>query len=267
MQMNSLNECVRSLSPTKRQELSRLITRHRPNPVDVFHLAGMVPDAWQKSVLLDTSSRSLLNCSRQSGKSTVAAVLAVYEAVFHPPALILLLSPSLRQSGLLFKAALDLYRRLPNPPRTIGDSAARLELKNGSQIISLPGAENTVRGYSSVRLLIVDEAAHVADDLYWSIRPMLAISGGRFIGLSTPFGKRGWFFDSWISAEDWTRHSVTCYEVPRISAAFIERERKDMPRMKFESEYLCQFHTAESCVFDDNDIQRALDPSVVPLFG
>lgn len=46
------------------------------------------------------------------------------------------------------------------------ESALRLELQNGSRIISLPGKEQTVRGFSGVRLLAIDEAARVPDELY-----------------------------------------------------------------------------------------------------
>ena len=43
--------------------------------------------------------------------------------------------------------------------------------------------EGTIRGYSGVSLLIIDEAAWVPDDHYASVRPMLAVSGGIFPAL------------------------------------------------------------------------------------
>jgi hypothetical protein len=87
------------------------------------------------------------------------------------------------------------YGALVEPVASRGESALRLELENHSRIISLPGQEQTVRGYAGVSLLIVDEAARVPDDLYFAVRPMLAVSNGRLIALSTPFGKRGWFYE------------------------------------------------------------------------
>jgi hypothetical protein len=266
MMTNSLLDSVKSWSPSKKAEISRLLTLNRPKATDLFHIGGMVPDRWQTRVLEDTSPRSLLLCSRQAGKSTVAAVLALYEAVCRPPSLVLLLSPSQRQSFELFKKVVDVYRQLPNPPKAIGDSAAKLELKNGSRILSLPGAEQTIRGYSSVNLLIVDEASRVPDDFYFAVRPMLAVSGGRFIGMSTPWGRRGWFYDAWISDEAWVRHTVTAFEVPRIPAAFLEAERRSMPKAWFNAEYLCEFSDARDACFRDEDIQRAMDPTVIPMF-
>ena len=69
----------------------------------------------------------------------------------------------------------------------------QLKLANGSRILCLPGKEETVRCFSP-SLLIIDEASRVPDDLYRSVRPMLAVSKGRLIALSTYFGQRGWFF-------------------------------------------------------------------------
>jgi hypothetical protein len=226
----------------------------------------MVPDSWQSKVLLSSAQRTLLLCSRQAGKSTVSATLALFEAVCRPPALVLLLSPSLRQSAELFRKVLDLYRALPNPPRTIGESVLKMELVNGSRIVSLPGTEETVRGYSAVRLLVVDEASRVPDELYFSVKPMLAVSGGRLLALSTPHGKRGWFYEAWQSDEPWQRHTVTAYEVPRIPRQFLEEERRSMPAAWFAAEYLCQFTDAQDGVFRDGDIQRALDDEIEPLF-
>jgi hypothetical protein len=56
-----------------------------------------------------------------------------------------------------------------------------LTLSNGARIIALPGKEETIRGFSGVTLLVIDEAARVLDDLYQACRPMLAVSGGRII--------------------------------------------------------------------------------------
>jgi phage terminase large subunit-like protein len=63
---------------------------------------GLEPDPWQRDLLRSTSDRVLLNCSRQSGKSTMTAVIALHRALYHPGSLILCLAPALRQSQELF---------------------------------------------------------------------------------------------------------------------------------------------------------------------
>lgn len=182
------------------EQLQGLVSIRRteigPKPLSALELAlqvGIQPDPWQTEVLTSDARRILLNCSRQSGKSTVTALLAVHTAHFQPESLVLLLSPGQRQSQELFKKALDIHRSFADSVDTHAESALRLELKNGSRILALPGKEETVRGYSGVRLLAIDEAARVPSDLYLSIRPMLAVSGGRLIALSTPYGTRGWW--------------------------------------------------------------------------
>src|SRR5262249_46209279 len=116
---------------------------------------------------------------------------------YSPGALVLLCSPSLRQSGELFRKVLHLFEALQRPVAVRTTSALQLELVNGSRILSLPAQEETIRGYSGVNLLLIDEAARVPDALYRSVRPMLAVSQGRLVALSTPYGKRGWFYEEW----------------------------------------------------------------------
>ena len=236
-----------------------------PAPIDAVKMVrdfGLEPDPWQADVLHSTAPRILLNCCRQSGKSTVTAFLAVHTAHYQPKSLVLLLSPTLRQSGELFKKALDIHRSLIDPIATEAESALRLELKNGSRIISLPGKEMTVRGYSGVQLLAVDEAARVPDELYYSIRPMLAVSGGRLMGLSTPFGTRGWWYDSWKSSESWERYKVPAANCPRIASEFLEEERRVLGEWWFGQEYDCEFLDAETQPFGREDVDRAFEEEV-----
>jgi hypothetical protein len=167
-------------TPASRRRLARLETLRR-DPRHLFRLAGLTPDPWQSDVYCSATTARFLNlCSRQAGKSLVAAALALKTAVLSPGSLTLLLSPSLRQSAELFRKVLDLYRRAGRPVRPLRELALTLELVNGSRVVSLPESESTVRGYSDVALLVVDEAARVSDDLYRAVRPMLAVSGGRF---------------------------------------------------------------------------------------
>ena len=214
-------------------------------------------DPWQAEVLRSGSDRIVLNCCRQSGKSTISGLLALHTAIYSPGSLILLLSPSLRQSSELFQVVRRFYGPIAEayPPRR--ESALRLELRNGSRIVSLPGKEDTVRGYAGVALLIVDEASRVPDDLFHAISPMLAVSSGRLVLLSTPFGKRGFFFNAWDTGEDWHKIRITADQCPRISKEFLARERKSMPRWFYAQEYECSFEESQAAVFDWDTIEDA----------
>ena len=236
------------------------------DPSLLMRRTGLAPDPWQERVLRSGAARTLLNCSRQSGKSTVSAALALHEALYRPPALVLLLSPSLRQSVELFRTVMRFYRAIDGAPTPAEESALRVELPNCSRVVSLPGSEGTVRGFAGVRLIVIDEAARVEDDLYRAVRPMLAVSGGRLIAMSTPFGKRGWYFEEWDRGEGWDRVRVPATECPRISPSFLAEERAHLGEWWFRQEYLCEFEESVASVFRHEDIAAMFSPDVKPLF-
>src|SRR5215204_2323849 len=219
---------------------------------------GIVPDAWQKDFLRSSAERVLLNCSRQSGKSTMSAVIALHCALYHPGSLVLCLAPALRQSQELFAKIAGFYRDLDRPVPPQGERKLSLELENDSRIITLPGSEKTIRGFSGAALLLVDEASRVDDALYFAIRPMLAVSGGSLMMLSTPFGKRGVFYDEWTGGEGWERYEVPASECPRIPAEFLEEERATLPPWVYRQEYECSFEETEDQVFTSDMIDKAV---------
>jgi Terminase large subunit, T4likevirus-type, N-terminal len=235
-----------------------------PDPVTLAARCGLQLDPWQREALASTAPRCLWNASRQSGKSTIAALLGLHTALVRPRALVLMVSPSLRQSSELFRKCLYFYRALERPIPAQAETSLRLELDNGSRIISLPGSEATIRGYSAVTLLLLDEAARIEDTLYSSLRPMLAVSGGRLVALSTPHGTRGWWFEAWRGEESWERYEVPATMCPRISAAFLAEEQRTMGQWWFEQEYECRFSDAETQPFGREDVERCFREEVEP---
>src|ERR671910_3674442 len=229
--------------------------------------AGLDPDSWQRDLLESSSDRVLLNCCRQSGKSTMSGVVALHQALYHPGSLILCLAPALRQSQELFGKVISFYRGLDRPILAHAERKLSLELENGSRIVTLPGTEKTIRGFSGAALLIVDEASRVADELYFAVRPMLAVSGGSLMMLSTPYGKRGIFFEEWSQGHGWERYEVPAPECPRIPASFLEEEKRALPARVYRQEYECSFEDTEDQVFSYENVAGALDPDVTPLFG
>jgi hypothetical protein len=251
-----------------RAAIKERLELERSDPCLMAQRAGIVPDAWQSDLLRSDAKQMVLNCSRQSGKSTISAVLAVHEAIYTPGSLTLLLAPSLRQSQELFRKVKDIFVALQSPytPQIGEESNLRLELDNGSRIVALPGTEATVRGFSNVALLICDESATCEDSLFFSIRPMLAVSGGKIVLLSTPRGKRGFFHDVWTTGgADWNRTRITANQCPRISPEWLLKEKESMPDFWFKQEFLCEFVESEDSVFNFDDIHAAIDPNVKPL--
>ncbi len=255
MTIGYLQRAAAHFEPPERHEADELMVA-----------AGLTPDPWQADLMRARPDRALLLCSRQAGKSMTVAAIALEQALSHPGSTTLLVSPSQRQSAEL----LGKVRSIAMAQRTqVGLeqlSVLSMRLDSGSRIVSLPGKAEVIRGYMA-DLLVLDEAAWIPDRLYESVRPMLAVSGGRLVALSTPFGQRGWFHAAWSGSEAWHRTKVTAHEVPRISPEFLEEERRSLPASVFASEYECQFSDTLESVFGSDDVHDALSDEVQPLFG
>ena len=167
----------------------------------------------------------------------------------------------------------ELFRKVMSFVNAMGDvsidneSALRLELAGGSRIVSLPGTEETIRGYSGVAFLVIDEAARVQDELYVAVRPMLAVSGGRMVALSTPFGRRGWYHREWTEGVGWERVRVTPGDCSRISTDFLAQERASLGQWAYSQEYDCEFVDTDGAAFGHDLVRRALTHDVSPLFA
>jgi hypothetical protein len=234
---------ARRVSPRAAETLTRI----KADPAAVLTLAGMPPDPWQRALVRSRAERVLVLASRQVGKSQTSAAVAVAELLTRSNATVLVTGPSVRQSGECFRKGVDLFDRLGQPLRAVRRGASFLELANGSRLLAVPGNEKTIRGFSAVALVIVDEAARVPDGLLTAVRPMLAVGGGRLMAVSTPFGKRGWFFNEWTGQASWERVRVRADECPT-------------------QEYLCSFEEATDAVFSTDDILAAATDEA-PLFA
>lgn len=240
----------------------------RFDPMHLARAVGPEPHDYQVSLLRSRSKQIILNWARQAGKSTATSILPLHTALYTPKSLTLILSPSDRQSGLLLDKVHEHLGTLGwKPTADETENTRYLKLANGSEVWALPGKEGTIRGFSGVDLLVIDEASKTPDALYYAVRPMLAASGGRLILLSTPFGKRGFFFDVWTGAGEWEKYEVPVAMVPHIDPAFIAQERRELPPDWFAQEYLCQFNEATGAVFAHDLIESLFASDVPSLFG
>ena len=220
------------------------------NPVHFMNKAyGIAADAWQVEVLKAQAKRKILLCGRQTGKSTVCASMALHTALYTDNALVLIVSAVFRQAQETFNKVKGGLAFAKGMCSITYETQTMLKLTNGSRIVCLPGKQDKVRSFSAVTLLIIDEAAHVEDALYKAMRPMLSVSGGELVALSTPFGKRGWFHDAWFGSSRWFRIKTTAYDCPRIDEEFLNEEREEIGDWWFKQEYLCEFVDDASKVF------------------
>ncbi len=232
--------------------------------VEFWRSAGIgEPLPWQVEALRSEAPQQLYNCSRQAGKSQVAAVLAVHKALYTPNSLTLMVSRTLDHSGELFKTAKRVYEAAGRPIAAVSETALSLTLANGSRIVARPGASDvSVRGYTA-DLLLVDEAARVSNELYNSATPVLARRGGRIVALSTPFGSRGWWHDAWHSDEPWERFKVTADELPEDwfkpnKTEYLAREYRRMGEWWYMQEFFCVFMDSATQLFARREVEQVM---------
>jgi len=141
------------------------------------------------------------------------------------------------------------------------DTKLAVRFANGNRFIARPGSEKSARSFSAVTLLLEDEAARVADALYNSVRPMLAVSNGRHVLMSTPFGKQNHFFKIWDEQRDlWEWYEIPAEKCPRITKEFLEEEQRTNPW--FEQEYHCVFMDSEGSIFSSDLFRSLANPAV-----
>jgi hypothetical protein len=285
-QLKTENLMLHPHFPPRRPLLTTAAPRLRDSdPVTLARRLGLDPDETQQLILRSASKRGLLNCTRQWGKSTVSVAKAVHHALTVDGTLVVVASPCLRQSGEWMRKAAEMLRRIDIEKQGDGYNRLSLQLRNGSRIVGLPDADARVRGYSVPSMIVIDEAARVSDELYYlSLRAMLSGNGSIWM-LSTPCGKRGFFYDAWefgrsplaqaagsVAGENvpdgekvpderdrWERFRVTAVDCPRIPRSFIEEQRAVLSANHFRQEHMCEFVGSARHAFDRDFIDDALD--------
>jgi hypothetical protein len=231
------------------------------HPEKVLRVRGLEPDLWQINIAREirTANNILLLCCRQSGKSESDAALALLTVLLRPPALILFLSKAARQAQELLRYKfMPMYEPWRKLAPMVKDNDDEKIFANGSRIVVLPDSEGTVRSYSSVSLIVLDEASRVSDSLFRAVRPMLSISKGRIIGSSTAFGQRGWFYENWKDLRrNWKRFNVIGTNCKRHTKRFLAEERMLHGDRWFAQEYENNFSEAIGSVFSEADITSA----------
>ncbi len=200
-------------------------------------------DDWQKKVL-KTDGNLCLRSGRQVGKSFIISIKAAEYAIKHPKKNIMMISAVERQAQLLFEKTLNYL--LDNYPKYIKKgkdkpTKHKILLNNGSVINCLPTGLTGygIRGYT-VDLLIADEAAFIPEEVWTAVTPMLAITRGNIILLSTPHGREGYFYRCFGDPNFKTFH-VSSEECPRKNDEFLAREKERMTRLQYAQEYLGEF--------------------------
>lgn len=231
-------------------------------------------DEWQKEILAHKGNECI--CSgRQTGKSTIISIKASEFAVKQKNKLILIISVTEDQSIMLLQKCL-LYIEQHYPKLICKGkrrpTKSKIELVNGSVIrtkaVGMSG--QGARGFT-INMLIADEAAFMPEDVWAAVTPMLVTTGGDIILISTPHGKKGFFYDCYHSEQfkTWHINSVDNLTNRPISddwsllqrdkaIGHIAAEKKRMSEREFGQEYEGKFLDDLSQFYPDEVIRKAM---------
>jgi hypothetical protein len=250
-------------------ESSPTLDELRADPCLPMAAAGWDPDPWQGRFLATDHPRQALLCCRRAGKSAASAAKTLGHCLTRPDALALVFSPTLRQSIEYARYVRRYDRALGHPVPVERINLTTVEWANGSRLMSMPDSHEGVVGFTPTRI-VIDEASRVSDILYLSLRPMLAL-GAELELLSTPFGKRGFFFevfDTPARLKLFRSWRVTADDCPRIRSDFLAEERLELGERWYRQEYYLAFNDAVDAVFSQDAIAGAVRPTAeLPWFG
>lgn len=204
--------------------------------------------------LIRRHDRTCLAWGRQCGKDHLTSLYGLYLALTRPRSIVVCVSPSQRQSDLWMERLQSFALSRREVRGSVVDlSQSEISLTNASRVYSLPsGAQGsaTIRGFSRVSLLVVNEAAWVSEDTFQAAQPFLAASGAeaKLVLISTPFGQSGHFWRSWNS-DLFAKSHARSAESPLVPAEFLEKEKATMDSLSFAAEYEAQFLSAQNAYF------------------
>ena len=224
-------------------------------------------DPWQRETLTYDGRYGILDTSRQSGKSSILAVKALWVALTVENALVLLIAEQ-RQSNEDLRKVRELVRGYDKYLRRkyggkltcdlLTENLTSLEFANHSRIVALPANEK-VRGFSAPTLVVIDEAGWVDDEVFVAIDPMMEVSQGQLLIASTPNGTSGFYYREWNNPRYKLRKRVPWWECPRISKESIEQKRMLYGEAYVKQEYECEFLDDISALFTENALKESID--------
>ena len=223
-------------------------------------------DNWQEQVLA-TKSNLVLRSGRQVGKSTIIGLKAAKYALLNSNKLIMVISKTERQAGLLFTKILANIVNIDKTQIKKGKdrpTKQRIRLKNNSTIHCLPAGDTGygIMGFT-IDLLIADEAAFIPEEVWNSIIPALAVTHGCIWLLSTPFIKKGYYYEC-FNDPTFTSFHQSSEECPRRDDIFLAHKKSILTKAQYAQMYLGMFVDELMQFFSDAIIVKACKGKRIP---
>jgi phage terminase large subunit-like protein len=251
-EIEKIEEDIKRLQTKKQEKLASSPTLYAEQ------ILGLKLFPYQIKLLEDKSKRIVACMGRQSGKTTTIAIKAIYFADTNPNTTVLITSPSLRQSMIMFDRIttfINSTHYLHN--KIIRTTRTQIQFENKSRIIALPCSENLLRGYTA-HMVICDEAAFMPEETITQIIfPMLSTTNGYAIFLSTPWGKNHFFYRAFVNPA-YSVHKVKSSECPLIKPEFLTEMKQNMTKEAYLMEYEAEFVEEANSYFSQDLIRSCI---------
>lgn len=205
--------------------------------------------------------------SRQSGKTTMMTIYALWVACFNMDQKIVLVANKESTAKDIFGRVRLAYEELPNwvKPGVIEYGKESMVLANGSRIGISTTTGTAARGMSC-NVLILDELAfiepHIVEEFWKSVYPTISSSKKSKIFIaSTPNGTENLFYKLYTGAvqgvNGWVADKVTWEQVPGRDEKWKQQNIKLLgSKEAFDQEFGCEFIQAGDNMMDEDLLLR-----------
>lgn len=215
-------------------------------------------ELWQKNVYeplvqsYKSRRRFVVKAKRQCGKSILAILALITFSLQHRGSSVCI-EPTRAQCLRVQK---QLVRMLQGSGliSSTNESTLTVTFANGSEILFKSAEQgDNLRGFTVTNLLVIDEAAFIADEIFEILYPVVDANAAPILYISTPLFEDGEFYKVFtnptnnanITVFDWSKYDTSKY-LPKEQ---LEYYRKTVSEVKFKSEYLGEFITEGSNLF------------------
>ena len=229
---------------------------------------------WAMVENLDQSRFCVHIAARRTGKSYAAAILA-FAKLLEPGQQVMVVAPNFSLSSIIWDYVTDLIRQLDIEVERFNQKDKVVKLINGSvfRLLSANNRDSLVG--RAANLLIVDEAAIIPNDEYYTrdLRPALStFTDSRCLWISTPRGKGNYLYDYYLRGEDpeypdWSSSIHTWRSNPLLSETDVEEARRTITKALYLQEYECEWTTTESQIYLDLDEEKHIGDYVGERFS
>jgi PBSX family phage terminase large subunit len=204
--------------------------------------------------------------ARRTGKSSAAAVLALGK-LLEPNQQVLVVAPNFNLSSIIWDYTSQLIESFGIETKKYNQKDHVVQLINDSTLRLLSAENRSSLVGRAANLLIVDEAALISDDEYFTrdLRPALStFPDSRALFISTPRGKENYLYEYYQRGqsnefEDWGSGLYPWHANPRLQKADIEEAKRSLPDSIFRQEYYCEWATFEGQIYKIEDDKHLVD--------